>query len=236
VDQHLDDIEADTAAMDARLPADPADESNQLAQHAVTQGLIGALNDISQAEVQAALNAQGYTSGRATALDATNAAAVAVDARLPADPADESNLQAQHAATQAAIAALENLSQADVQAALTAQGYTSIRAALLDNLDAAISSLVTDVASVQADTTELLARLNLARAAALDDIPGIATNAELLRKIQTNRLELAEGDPGVWTLYDDNDVDVLLTWQVRDKNGAEIRMDSFVPARRSKAV
>lgn len=236
VDQHLDDIETAAQAVDTRLPTDPADESNQLAQHAATQAAIASLNDIDQAAVQAAMTAQGYTSGRAAALDATNAAAVAVDARLPADPADESNLQAQHAATQAAIAALENLSQADVQAALTAHGYTSVRAALLDNLDAAISGLVTDVASVQTDTTELLARLTLARAAALDSIAGISTNAELLRKIQTNRLELAEGDPGVWILYDDNDVDTLLTWQVRDKNGQEIRMDSFVPARRTKAV
>ncbi len=40
----------------------------------------------------------------------------------------------------AAIAALNNISIADVQTALTNQGYTSARSALLDNLDAAISS------------------------------------------------------------------------------------------------
>lgn len=40
----------------------------------------------------------------------------------------------------AAIAALNNISIADVQTALTNQGYTSARAALLDFLDAAISS------------------------------------------------------------------------------------------------
>jgi len=68
----------------------------------------------------------------------------AIDARLPADPADESNQIAQHAATQAAIAGLNDLSQAEAQAAcvaaLVAQGYTSVRAALLDNLDELISS------------------------------------------------------------------------------------------------
>lgn len=41
----------------------------------------------------------------------------------------------------AAIAALNDLSQADVQAAMTAQGYTVARAALLDNLDVAVSAV-----------------------------------------------------------------------------------------------
>jgi hypothetical protein len=60
--------------------------------------------------------------------------------RLPSDPADESLQQASHAQTQADIAALQDLSQADVQAAMTAQGYTSARAPNLDNLDATVSS------------------------------------------------------------------------------------------------
>jgi hypothetical protein len=38
-------ILADTAAVDGRLPVDPADESNQLAQHAITQAAIAALNN-----------------------------------------------------------------------------------------------------------------------------------------------------------------------------------------------
>ena len=37
VDEHLDDILADTSAIDGRLPADPADESVQLAAHLQTQ-------------------------------------------------------------------------------------------------------------------------------------------------------------------------------------------------------
>jgi len=60
---------------------------------------------------------------------------VAVSTR--ATPAD---ISASEATVLAAIAALNNISIADVQTALTAQGYTTIRAALLDNLDAAISS------------------------------------------------------------------------------------------------
>jgi hypothetical protein len=48
--------------------------------------------------------------------------------------------QAEHDATQADIAALNDLSQADVQSAMTAQGYTAARSLLLDNLDALVSS------------------------------------------------------------------------------------------------
>ncbi len=40
---------------------------------------------------------------------------------------------------------LNDLSEADVQSALDSQGYTAARAALLDNLDAAVSGLVSDV-------------------------------------------------------------------------------------------
>lgn len=201
----IPDILADTSAIDSRLPSDPADESNQLAQHTATQAAITALNDLSQADVQSALTAQGYTVARAGNLDnldatvstrSTHSAAdvdtvltgthgagswasdsdtdwsaaereqirdalgvagtktaatggqlqdvltdtAAIDGRLPSDPADESNQLAQHTATQAAIAGLNDLSQADVQTALTAQGYTVARAGNLDNLDTLISS------------------------------------------------------------------------------------------------
>lgn len=48
--------------------------------------------------------------------------------------------QTEHDATQAAITALNDLAIADVQTALTNQGYTAARAPNLDNLDAAVSS------------------------------------------------------------------------------------------------
>lgn len=60
---------------------------------------------------------------------------VAVSSR--ATPA---NVTASEVAIIAAIAALNDLSIADVETALTNQGYTTVRAALLDNLDAAVSS------------------------------------------------------------------------------------------------
>lgn len=47
-----------------------------------------------------------------------------------------------------AIAALNDLSIADVQTALTNQGYTNVRAALLDNLDMAISGIAAAVDAV----------------------------------------------------------------------------------------
>lgn len=76
----------------------------------------------------------------------------AIDGRLPSDPADQSAVEAAISASETAvvaevdanetkidalalaIAALNDLSSADVQAALDAQGYTSVRAALLDLL------------------------------------------------------------------------------------------------------
>lgn len=174
VGQYVDDIDASIAAVKAKtdnLPVDPADESNQLAQHSATQAAIAALNDLSQADVQSAMTAQGYTTARAPNLDnldstvssrampsdiindatpfagadvaAILADTAAMDTRLPADPADESNQLAAHTTTQAAIAALNDLSQVDVQAAMTAQGYTAARAPNLDNLDAAVSTRAT---------------------------------------------------------------------------------------------
>lgn len=47
-----------------------------------------------------------------------------------------------------AIAALNDISIADVQTALTNQGYTSLRAGNLDNLDATISSLASAIAAL----------------------------------------------------------------------------------------
>jgi hypothetical protein len=46
---------AEVTAIDGRLPADPADESNQLAAHGVTQTSIAALNDLSAAQVENAV-------------------------------------------------------------------------------------------------------------------------------------------------------------------------------------
>jgi hypothetical protein len=79
---------------------------------------------------------------------------------------------------------------------------------------------------------DLEARLTLARAGFLDQIPDIADQVELARKILKNRLELTEGATSNWVLYDDDDVTPLITWSVSDKDGHGIRIASFTPARR----
>ena len=72
-----------------------------------------------------------------------------------ATPAD---IAASEAVILAAIASLNDLSQADVQAALTAQGYTTARAILLDFLDVAVSSRSTP-AQITASETNILAAI-----------------------------------------------------------------------------
>jgi len=74
----------------------------------------------------------------------------------------------------------------------------------------------------------------------LDDIQttisGVDVRTLLLRKIQTNRLVLNDGDAGNWTLYNDDGVTPLLTFDVVDKNNELIVQSSHVPSRRSKAT
>ena len=77
-------ILVDTAAIDARLPSDPADESLQQAAHTATQADVAAVKGV---------------------VDAVLVDTDAMDTRLPSDPADESLQQAAHTTTQADIAA-----------------------------------------------------------------------------------------------------------------------------------
>ena len=56
----------------------------------------------------------------------------------------------------------------------------------------------------------------------------------LIRKIQTNKLQLSDGDTGNWILYNDNSTDVLLEFDITDKNGNAIIQPVSSPSRRSK--
>jgi len=58
----------------------------------------------------------------------------------------------------------------------------------------------------------------------------------LLRKIQTNRLELADGDTDNWVLYDDDKTTPLLTFSVKDKSGDLIVQQPHTPSRRGMAT
>lgn len=58
----------------------------------------------------------------------------------------------------------------------------------------------------------------------------------LIEKILRNRLELEEGGTNNWVLYDDDSVTPLLRWSVTDKNGDDIRIKAFTPARRTRGT
>jgi hypothetical protein len=85
------------------------------------------------------------------------------------------------------LAALNDLSSADIQAALTAQGYTVARAGNLDNLNVAVSTLATAAA-----------------------LAAVAADMTTTRKIMTNRIHVDSGT-GALTIYDDDDSTPLLT-------------------------
>ena len=87
--------------------------------------------------------------------------------------------QTEHDATQAQIAALENLSQADVQAAMTAQGYTTGRAPNLDNADVATSSREAEAdAATRAGTNQTEHDATQAQIAALPTPPTASAIAD----------------------------------------------------------
>ena len=65
-------------------------------------------------------------------------------------------------------------------------------------------------------------------------VDNIDVRTLLIRKIQTNRLELLDGDTGNWQLYDDDDTTILLTFNVTDKNGDLIVQPANIPSKRSK--
>lgn len=61
----------------------------------------------------------------------------------------------------------------------------------------------------------------------------VDVRTSLLRKIQTNRLELFDGDTDNWILYDDDAVTPLLTFSVSDKNDDIIVQCPSTPSKRS---
>jgi len=69
-----------------------------------------------------------------------------------------------------------------------------------------------------------------------DVLDNIDVRTILVRKIQTNRLELADGDISNWILYDDDNTTPLLTFSVTDKNGNLITQQTSTPSRRSKGT
>lgn len=63
-----------------------------------------------------------------------------------------------------------------------------------------------------------------------------ADTSTLLRKLATNRLEEAPGNPGLIVLYDDDSLTPLLSWEIRDALGGAVVSNVGAPARRKKAT
>jgi hypothetical protein len=93
----------------------------------------------SPADVTTQLTAQGLTSTRAGFLDRLDATISSRESDASASTRATTN-QTEHDATQATLAGLNNLSIANVQTAMTNQGYTSGRGPLLDRLDVVLST------------------------------------------------------------------------------------------------
>jgi len=126
----VDNVNATISSREAETDAATRASTSQ-GEHDATQSAIAALNDISTADVTGVFNTLGYTNTRAGNLDNLDAAVSSREAESAASTR-ASTSQGEHDATQAAIAALDI--EAEVVAALTAEGYTSTRAGYLDNI------------------------------------------------------------------------------------------------------
>lgn len=70
----------------------------------------------------------------------------------------------------------------------------------------------------------------------LTTFESLLTDISLIRKSVTNRMEEAPGNPGVLTLYDDDDSTAILQFQLRDALGNGIASPALSPARRGKSI
>jgi hypothetical protein len=64
----------------------------------------------------------------------------------------------------------------------------------------------------------------------------VGQEVDLLRKVATNRLEEAAGNPGILTLFDDDAETPVKSWQLRDANGGAVVATVGSPAKRSAAT
>lgn len=137
-----DQTQADIAALSFPTPPTAGD----IADAVWDESLAGHLSAGSTGE---ALNDAGAVSDPSAIADAVWDEAKSGHVAAGSFGAEIGTSQAEHDATQAAIAALNDLSQADVQTAMDAQGYTSVRAALLDNLDDQISNVISAINALE---------------------------------------------------------------------------------------
>ncbi len=144
----LDTGDAPMRGTDGANTTVPLAAATDQAEHDQTQTDIAALNDPTAAVVADAVWDElraAHTTSASYGEFTGDAAMRGTDGANTVVPLAAATDQGEHDQTQTDIAALNDLSQADVQTALTAQGYTVARAALLDNLDAAISGVAAAV-------------------------------------------------------------------------------------------
>lgn len=214
-----------TQADQALVDYDPPTHAEMTSEHGVLSGehsslstehgsiltAIGLLNNLSIADVQTALDNQGYTSVRAALLD---------------------NLDAAISTVLTAIGALNDPSVAEIDTQLsgthgagswaTATGFATPGDAMTltaGERDAIRAEIMTYVVN--------------------SNILGLTfeQSLDLMRKVLNNRLELADGDTGNWLLYDDDDGPTpLLTYNVTNKNAGPIDLPTAAPAQRTRGV
>ncbi len=144
----LDTGDAPMRGTDGANTTVPLAAATDQAEHDQTQTDIAALNDPTAAVVADAVWDElraAHTTSASYGEFTGDAAMRGTDGANTVVPLAAATDQGEHDQTQTDIGALNDLSQADVQTALTAQGYTVARAALLDNLDAAISGVAAAV-------------------------------------------------------------------------------------------
>jgi len=125
---------------------------------------------------------------------------------------------------------------ANVQAGMTAQGYTTGRAPLLDNLDALVSSRAAPGAAMTLTAGERLDIVAAILGGALPSGETVQDTLDLLRMVHTNRLEADPGDPGTMILYADDGVTPFKTWNLRDYLGGAVTGVVGSPAYRGAAT
>lgn len=128
-----DASKADVSGIETKTEAD-ARQVTLISEHDQTQTDISNLNDFDPATQDVNTNVASR--------DASKADLSAIETKAQADTR-QGDLISEHDFTQLQISNLNDISESDVQSALTTQGYTTTRANSLDNLDATISSRAT---------------------------------------------------------------------------------------------
>jgi hypothetical protein len=144
---NLDNLDAAISTRESEADAATRASTNQT-EHDATQTQISNLNDIDQAGVQAALTAQGYTTGRAPNLDNLDDTITSRQSEVDAASRAATN-QSEHDTTQVAISNLNDPTAAAIADAVwdealadhTAPGSMGANQNLIDDIEADTSSL-----------------------------------------------------------------------------------------------